>query len=126
MTMKNTMWIGLTLLVAAAAAAGGLYATKALLAPTSEGSAPAMCKQHEVVRCPFCDPSLLESMGFCKEHGVPEAICSRCRNDLEPAFRQRRDWCAEHDLPESQCELCNPGTLEQYRKYAPSVTESGR
>ena len=59
-------------------------------------------------------------MGFCSGHGVPEAVCTRCRDDLEAAFRKKNDWCAEHGLPESHCEICNPGTLAQFRKYAPS------
>ena len=59
-------------------------------------------------------------MGFCNGHGVPEAVCTRCRGDLEAAFRKKNDWCAEHGLPESHCEACNPGTLAQFRKYAPS------
>ncbi len=114
--MKNTMWIALALLVASAAAVGGLYGTKVFLGSGSESekTAPAVCEAHGVARCPFCDPSLLESMGFCSGHGVPEAICTRCRDDLEAAFKAKNDWCAEHGLPESQCETCNPGTLAKF------------
>ena len=120
--MKNTMWIVLTLLVAAVAAAGGWYGTKAFLGSGSgpEKAAPAACEVHGVTRCPFCDPSLLSSMGFCSGHGVPEALCTRCRDDLEVVFHNKNDWCTEHGLPESHCEVCNPGTLAQFRKYAPS------
>lgn len=119
--MKNAMWIILALLVASAAAIGGLYGTKAFFGSGSESekAAPAICEAHEITRCPFCDTSLFESMGFCSGHGVPEAICTRCRDDLEEAFKAKNDWCAEHGLPESQCEACNPGTLAQFRKYAP-------
>lgn len=117
--MKNTMWIVLALLVAAAAAVGGLYGAKAFLGSGtgSEKSAPAACEAHGVARCPFCDPTLLESMGFCSGHGVPEAICTRCRDDLDASFKAQNDWCAEHGLPESQCETCNPGALAKFAKY---------
>ncbi|MHC5062983.1 MAG: hypothetical protein ACYTG5_03295 [Planctomycetota bacterium] len=122
--MKNTMWIALIVLVAAAAAVGGVYGTNAFLGSESENTTAAECEEHRVERCPFCDPSLMVSMGFCGGHGVPEAVCTRCRDDLEAAFRTRNDWCAEHGLPESHCELCNPGTLDQFLKYSPSADES--
>ncbi len=98
--MKNTMWIALALLVASAAAVGGLYGTKVFLGSGSESekTAPAVCEAHGVARCPFCDPSLLESMGFCSGHGVPEAICTRCRDDLEegPAFAKSAHGLSVH------------------------------
>ena len=61
--------------------------------------------------CPFCDPSLVERLGQCAEHGVPEAFCTRCNSSLVVAFKATGDWCAEHDLPESQCRICNAGLL---------------
>ncbi len=73
------------------------------------------CPKHEVEDCPFCQPSLLDEMGFCKGHGVPEAVCTKCRGDLEEAFRSESDWCEGHGLPESHCEACNPGTLDKYQ-----------
>ncbi len=58
--------------------------------------------------CAFCDPTLIESLGFCGAHGVPEAFCTRCNEKLIVAFQSINDWCAEHRLPESQCTICNP------------------
>jgi len=81
------------------------------------------CSEHTVTSCPFCSPSLLESMGFCNGHGVPEAVCTRCRDDLEQAFRDEGDWCGGHGLPESQCEACNPGALEKFEQYKSSRAE---
>jgi len=83
------------------------------------------CSKHSVTDCPFCSPSLLESMGFCNGHGVPEAVCTRCRDDLEQGFRDEGDWCGEHGLPESQCETCSPGALEKFEKYKSSRAEPG-
>ena len=94
-------------------------------APSSH-AAPAVsiaaCVKHKVSDCPFCSPEVLETMGFCKGHGVPEAVCTKCRNDLEEAFRSEGDWCNGHGLPESHCEACNPGTLDKYQSSnAPPV-----
>lgn len=58
--------------------------------------------------CPFCDPGLVERRGQCAEHGVPEALCTRCNPSLIAAFKANGDWCAEHGLPESQCMICHP------------------
>jgi hypothetical protein len=65
---------------------------------------------HEIRKdkCPFCTPSLVESQGFCGEHGVAEALCYQCRPFLKTAFRAKGDWCKEHDAPDSQCVKCHP------------------
>jgi cobalt-zinc-cadmium efflux system membrane fusion protein len=81
-------------------------------------SAAAPCAEHSIANCPFCSPVLIETMGFCAEHGVPEAVCTQCRDDLEAAFREANDWCGGHGLPESQCEACNPGVLDQWKHMA--------
>ncbi len=73
-------------------------------------------------RCPFCDESLIESMGFCREHGVPEALCALCWPDVATAFKNIGDWCGEHARPESQCELCNPGALAKYARMNDTPT----
>ncbi len=93
-------------------------AGQAVAAPVASGP----CAEHKVERCPFCSPAVFEEMGFCKGHGVPEAVCTKCRDDLEEAFRSEGDWCEEHGLPESHCETCNPGTLDKYKtsKAAPA------
>lgn len=45
---------------------------------------------------------------MCEEHGVLEAICTKCRPSLIPVFQAKGDWCAEHGFPESVCPLCHP------------------
>lgn len=64
--------------------------------------------------CPFCHSDLVEQAGLCGEHGVPEALCTRCKPVLIAAFKSQEDWCNEHQLPESQDELCHPGVLAKY------------
>jgi cobalt-zinc-cadmium efflux system membrane fusion protein len=45
---------------------------------------------------------------MCKEHGVLEAICTKCNPKLVPVFQAKGDWCGEHGLPESVCPICHP------------------
>ena len=45
---------------------------------------------------------------MCTEHGVPEAVCTKCNPKLVPAFQAKGDWCAEHGFPESVCPICHP------------------
>ena len=45
---------------------------------------------------------------MCVEHGVLEAICTKCNPKLIPVFQTKGDWCEEHGFPESVCPLCHP------------------
>ena len=75
---------------------------------------------HEIKpdKCPFCTPRLIETDGFCAEHGVAEALCYQCRPYLKAAFRAKGDWCAEHGAPDSQCLVCHPGLKEKMQPGA--------
>jgi cobalt-zinc-cadmium efflux system membrane fusion protein len=55
------------------------------------------------------------SEGLCAEHGVLEAVCTKCNPRLIPIFQAKGDWCAEHGFPESFCPVCRPesGGLSQ-------------
>jgi len=77
--------------------------------PTTGGDDPADC-EHGIAEasCPFCNPSLIETEGFCNGHGVAEALCVKCRPFMKTAFIANGDWCGEHNTPESQCKICNP------------------
>lgn len=46
--------------------------------------------------------------GMCKEHGVLEAVCTKCNPALIPVFKAKGDWCEEHGFPESFCPICHP------------------
>lgn len=76
----------------------------------------------DAAKCPFCDPTRIDRLGMCREHGVPEALCVACRPYLKAAFIRMNDWCDEHYTPESQCLLCNP-SLE--REMARRSTAAG-
>lgn len=49
-----------------------------------------------------------QTAGFCEEHGVLEAVCTKCKPALAAVFQAKGDWCAEHGFPESFCPLCHP------------------
>lgn len=109
--MKNVLLITI---LGIAALGGGLGVVLAAnhygwLRPEGMQAAPAaaVC-EHDIApnRCPFCNPELVESLGWCAGHDVPEAYCTRCTPSLIPAFKATNDWCAEHNLPESQCAIC--------------------
>jgi cobalt-zinc-cadmium efflux system membrane fusion protein len=48
------------------------------------------------------------SEGMCEEHGVLEAVCTKCNPALVPVFQAKGDWCEEHGFPESFCPQCHP------------------
>jgi cobalt-zinc-cadmium efflux system membrane fusion protein len=45
---------------------------------------------------------------LCAEHGVLEAVCTRCNPALAAVFKAKGDWCPEHGFPESFCPICHP------------------
>lgn len=102
-------------LMVALGAGSVLIADRALPLPGLERSAAgsaAPCPHTLTAEsCPFCEARLIEEQGECPEHGVPEALCHRCRPALVAAFKANNDWCGGHSVPESQCYDCNPGLL---------------
>jgi cobalt-zinc-cadmium efflux system membrane fusion protein len=46
--------------------------------------------------------------GMCAEHGVLEAICTKCNPKLIPVFQAKGDWCPEHGFPLSVCPTHHP------------------
>ncbi len=63
------------------------------------------------------EPTL--DLGWCKGHGVPESVCTRCA--ASPVkFKEAGDWCNAHDLPESQCVVCHPEVEAEWAKLNPA------
>lgn len=46
--------------------------------------------------------------GMCAEHGVLEAICTKCNPKLIPVFKAKGDYCEEHGFPMSVCPIHHP------------------
>lgn len=59
---------------------------------------------------------------FCEEHGVLEAVCTKCNPSLIPVFQAKGDWCEEHGYPESFCPIHHP---ELGGRPAADVTSDG-
>lgn len=51
---------------------------------------------------------------WCKEHGIPEHICSLCNEEFAAKCKKEGDWCKLHDRAQSQCFKCDP---EKYAKF---------
>lgn len=66
----------------------------------------AACFGEVVVASPTSAPAAQPKM--CREHGVVEAVCTKCNPALIPVFQAKGDWCAEHGFPESFCPICHP------------------
>jgi len=66
------------------------------------------------------EPRKEAEAGICKEHGVLEALCTKCNPKLAAVFQAKGDWCAEHGFPESVCPTCHPE-----RKGRPAVDVAG-
>ncbi len=45
---------------------------------------------------------------FCDEHGVLEAVCTKCNPKLIPVFQAKGDWCEQHGFPMSFCPIHHP------------------
>jgi hypothetical protein len=58
---------------------------------------------------------------WCAEHGVPEAVCTRCNASLIDSYKAKKDWCEEHTMPESQCIACNPEVEAKWKAMAPAA-----
>ncbi|MFN7970954.1 MAG: efflux RND transporter periplasmic adaptor subunit [Acidobacteriota bacterium] len=66
-------------------------------------AAPAVAAKTEAQKA-----NKVSADGMCLEHGVLEAICTKCNPALIPVFQAKKDWCAEHGFPESVCPICHP------------------
>lgn len=71
------------------------------------GAGPA--KTSEAPRqAPAGQQETAQAEGICKEHGVLEALCTKCNPKLAAVFQAKGDWCEEHGFPESVCPKCHP------------------
>lgn len=61
-----------------------------------------------------------QAADWCREHGVPESICTRCNETLIASFKAKGDWCASHGVPESQCFACNPELEAKFKASMPA------
>lgn len=104
---RNIVYLAVLGLVFALGACGG----------SSSSTAPPQTAKPESPKVPLVQK--VEVMDWCKEHGVPESVCTRCDAKLIPQFQAKGDWCKEHGLPESQCIACHPELKAKLEAMAP-------
>ena len=111
--MKKNMVIAVLLLVIGAGGAMMYLRITRSCNDAEKTCTSDFCSGHKIAEkdCPWCDPSLVHSKGQCPEHGVPQALCTKCNPVLIAGFKAENDWCAGHSIPESQCDLCKGGDL---------------
>jgi hypothetical protein len=51
---------------------------------------------------------------WCKEHGIPEHLCSICDDKVADECKSNGDWCKQHNRARSQCFKCEPGLKEKF------------
>jgi hypothetical protein len=81
-------------------------------ATTAPASAAAPASVQPLIQAP-------KAADWCKEHGVPESVCTKCNPALVADFQKKGDWCQSHALPESQCVKCNPALEAKFKAMAP-------
>jgi cobalt-zinc-cadmium efflux system membrane fusion protein len=86
---------------------------------SSPETAPAPNAKPEAPKAPLIQK--VEVADWCKEHGVPESVCTRCNAKLIAGFQSMGDWCKEHELPESQCIACHPELEAKFAAMAPKT-----
>lgn len=86
-----------------------ILVTLFLLTVTSGCGKKETAKTPEAAKQAAAEPKKdNQEAGLCKEHGVLEALCTKCNPKLAPIFQAKGDWCAEHGFPESVCPICHP------------------
>ena len=105
MRTVRTAWVALSILVAVTLYGGCSREPKQAAPPSSAPHAPLVEKAQVA--------------DWCKEHGVPESVCTRCNAKLIADFQKKGDWCKEHGLPESQCLACHPELKAKFAAMAP-------
>ncbi|MDX2054023.1 MAG: efflux RND transporter periplasmic adaptor subunit, partial [Polyangiaceae bacterium] len=102
--MRSLIVLALAVLVAAAA---GCQRSSEDTAPIAKVEKPVAATQENAM---------------CAEHGVLEAVCTKCNPKLIPVFQAKGDWCPEHGFPKSICPICHP---ERAGKPEIDVTTDG-
>ena len=96
----------------------GSFLLIALLAACNGDKEPGpVPAQPNAPRSPLVEKAQVAD--WCKEHGVPESVCTRCNPKLVDEFKKKGDWCTKHDLPDSQCLTCHPEFAAKFAAMAP-------
>ena len=79
-----------------------------LLAPLLLGGCGQETEIEEQANSTGAAATVAVAADMCAEHGVLEAICTKCHPKLIPVFQAKGDWCPEHGFPMSVCPTHHP------------------
>lgn len=96
----------------------------ALVAACTIGS-PSAAPAAEESAAPAAVTAPEQPKDWCREHAVPESMCTKCRPTLVAKFVSAGDYCREHGYPESVCPRCNPALAEASGEPLPAFPEPG-
>lgn len=119
MRMRKYVVIALSALLFGGALVGCDDSSSKQTAPTTPANNPPQAAKETKPAAPLV-PSV-KVVDWCKEHHVPESVCTRCNEALIPDFQKKGDWCKEHKLPESQCTECHPDLKAKFEAMAPKA-----
>ena len=91
------------------------------------------CDEHGGLprsQCRACNPTLDFSKpaapkDWCREHAVPESMCTKCHPELVAQFIAAGDYCREHGYPKSGCPRCYPERVTARGEALPTVPPPG-
>ena len=95
--------------MAAALAAGALF-----LVGCGDEKTKTKASGEEKKTTDVTDTGGPHSGWWCKEHGVPEEMCSLCSEKYAQQCKAKGDWCEEHNVAKSHCFKCDPSLKEKF------------
>ena len=95
---------------------------KALLGVFLSASLSCSGETPAEIKAPVAEVS---ADAICEEHGIQEAICTKCNPGLIPVFRAKKNFCEEHGFPESACPICHPEMKGQLIVQTPTKKAEG-
>jgi membrane fusion protein, heavy metal efflux system len=90
------------------AALAALVSLVALVALVSLVAAPGCTSREQPPAKKGAARGPVTEGAMCAEHGVLEAICTKCNPKLIPIFKEKGDYCEEHGVPMSVCPIHHP------------------
>ena len=108
----RTRWSISALLATSIVIVAGCQNQESGVAPTGDaasGVSDPMSSNTVAATSPEAEEPAGDHSGWwCKEHGIPEEICSMCSSEVAADFQKKGDWCEKHDRADSQCFICHP------------------
>ena len=75
---------------------------------SSDGEQGASKEAEQQEQALATRPENADPSDWCKEHSLPESMCTKCHPELTERYTKAGDFCAGHGCPESVCPKCHP------------------